>query len=169
MNTAVSSTGLPALYRQHHSWLRGWLRVRLNNRDDAADLAHDAFVRLLQASAAHEVAPLREPRAYLATIAKNLLLNHRRRRALEEAWLNALAAVPEAHAPSPEDQLAIWQTLARVDAVLARLSAPARHAFLLAQVEGLTYAEIAQRLGVTERSVRRYMAQAYEHCILHAD
>jgi len=37
---------------------------------------------------------------------------------------------------------------------------------LLSQLEGLRYGEIAARLDVTERSVKRYMAQAYAHCLL---
>ena len=36
----------------------------------------------------------------------------------------------------------------------------------LAQLEGLTYAEIAERLQVNIRTVKRYMAAAYEECIL---
>ena len=38
---------LHALYRDHHGWLYGWLRRRLGNAADAADLAQDAFLRLL--------------------------------------------------------------------------------------------------------------------------
>src|ERR1700756_5510846 len=35
------------LYEDHHCWLQGWLRRRLGNAADAADLAHDAFLRLI--------------------------------------------------------------------------------------------------------------------------
>ena len=38
---------LHALYSDHHGWLLGWLRRRLGNAADAADLAHDAFLRLI--------------------------------------------------------------------------------------------------------------------------
>ena len=41
-----------------------------------------------------------------------------------------------------------------------------RSAFLLAHVDGLGYADIARRLGVSERSIKRYMVQAFERCIL---
>ena len=41
-----------------------------------------------------------------------------------------------------------------------------REAFLLSQLDGLTYAQVAQRLDVTVRTVKRYMAQAFEQCIL---
>ena len=41
-----------------------------------------------------------------------------------------------------------------------------RRAFLWSQLDGLGYREIAERLQVSERTVKRYMAQAYEHCLL---
>ena len=60
-----------ALYREHHGWLLALLRRRLRCPDGAADLAHDTFVRVLLRP---EVLPgLREPRAYLTTIARGLL------------------------------------------------------------------------------------------------
>jgi RNA polymerase sigma-70 factor (ECF subfamily) len=41
-----------ALYTTHHGWLQGWLRKKVGNAFDAADLAQDTFVRLLTAPAA---------------------------------------------------------------------------------------------------------------------
>lgn len=35
------------LYLDHHDWLAGWLRGRLGCSQDAADLAHDTYLRLL--------------------------------------------------------------------------------------------------------------------------
>lgn len=48
----TSHAQVDALYRQHHGWLRGWLRQRLNNSADAADLAQDTFIRVLLARTA---------------------------------------------------------------------------------------------------------------------
>ena len=67
--------------------------------------------------------------------------------------------------PSPEAQALILETLIELDALLDRLPARVRQAFLLAQLEGLTYAVIAERLGVSERMVKKYMAQAMLHCL----
>jgi RNA polymerase sigma-70 factor (ECF subfamily) len=46
------------------------------------------------------------------------------------------------------------------------LPTPVRRAFLWSQLEGLGYQQIAERLQVSERTIKRYMAQAYEHCLL---
>ena len=158
------------LYREHHGWLQSWLRKKLGNAFDAADLAQDTFVRILGAPAdTLEKAgdwPLQEPRAYLTVVAKRLMANLYRRRSLEQAYLDALAAVPEPVAPSPEQQAIILETLQQIDAMLDGLSQPVRAAFLLSQLEGLGYAEIAVQLAVSERTVKRYMTEAMARCIL---
>lgn len=151
------------LYDAHHGWLATWLRKRLGHAGDAADLAQDTFVRVLRHREA--LTDVREPRAYLVTIARRLLLNHQRRRTLEQAYLAVLASAPEAVAPSPEERLAILQTLEAIDALLDGLPARARQAFLLAQLEHLPHGEIAERLGVSVRTVQRYLTQAYEQCL----
>ncbi|MCF7200723.1 sigma-70 family RNA polymerase sigma factor [Pseudomonas oligotrophica] len=158
---------LHRLYAENSGWLNGWLRRQLGCSQRAADLAQDTFVRVL----AKESDPngIREPRAYLHTIAKGLLLNHWRRRQLEQAYLEALALQPEPLAPSPETQALVVETLLQVEAMLARLPERVRRAFLLSQLQGLTYAAIAAELGVSERMVKKYMAQAMLHCLQLAD
>lgn len=154
------------LYSDHHNWLQGWLRRKLGCAHQAADLAQDTFLRIL---AAREATAIREPRAYLATIAHGLVVNHWRRLEIERAYLDALVVLPESMTSSPEDRSVILETLHEIDAMLARLAPKVRNAFLMAQLEGLTYAEIAARLGVSDRMVKKYMAQAMLHCLTLAD
>ena len=113
-----------------------------------------------------EIEALREPRAYLTAIAKRLMLNHHRRRALDQAYLDALAVMPPALAPSVEQRLLILEALHEIDEMLSGLPGPVREAFLLAQLEGLSHGEIAARLDVSPRTVHRYIARGYEQCIL---
>lgn len=160
---SAPDTTFNSLYCDHHGWLNGWLRRRLDCHEQAADLAQDTFVRALTSDTLSEV---REPRAWLTTIARNLLLMHYRRRSLEQAYLETLAAMPEKLWPSPEQQALILEAVNEIDTMLHGLPAPVRDAFLLAQLDGLTYAQIAQQLGVSERSVKRYVTQAMTQCIL---
>ncbi|NVL44279.1 RNA polymerase subunit sigma, partial [Pseudomonas syringae pv. actinidiae] len=60
----------------------------------------------------------------------------------------------------------LLETLQALDELLDGLSPAVRRAFLWSQLEGLGYRDIAERLEVSERTVKRYMAQAYEHCLL---
>jgi RNA polymerase sigma-70 factor (ECF subfamily) len=152
------------LYRDHRGWLEGWLRRRMGNACDAADLSQDTFLRLLASS--QRIADLQEPRAYLLTVGKRLLSNFYQRRSLEQAYLNALASLPEDCVPSPEQRWILLETLQALDELLDGLPSAVRRAFLWSQLEGLTYQQIAERLKVSDRTIKRYMAQAYEHCLL---
>lgn len=162
----VSDRDVAAIYVDHHSWLVNWLRRKLGGADQAIDLAQDTFVRILAVQETRRELTLQEPRAYLTTIAHRLLINHVKRVSLEQAYLDVLALMPEPETMSPETRMLILETLHEIDAMLDGLGSKVREAFLLSQLEGLTYAEIAERLDVTDRTVKRYMATAFEQCIL---
>lgn len=150
-----------ALYSDHHGWLQGWLRRKLGNAVDAADLAQDTFIRVLSK---HEAPDVLVPRAYLSTIARGLVADFFRRQDLERTYLDTLAALPEQHTPSSETRALILEALSAIDAILDGMKPAMRQAFLLSQLEGLTYPAIAERLGVSLRTVNTYMADAIAHC-----
>lgn len=152
-----------ALYSEHHGWLKGWLNRKLGNSCDAADLAHDTFVRLLARQIARPLGS--EPRALLTHIAKGLMIDRWRRQAIERAYLETIAHLPPAEVPSPEVRWLVLETLWRIEALLRELPEKTRETFILSQIEGLTYAQIADRLGVSLISVKRYMRDAFIACL----
>ena len=90
---------IATLYTDHHGWLQGWLRKKLGDVHQAADLAHDTFMRLL---AREEPVQAREPRAFLTTVAQRVLaaIGHRaahlKRRTQLAANLGALRLAEDA-------------------------------------------------------------------------
>jgi RNA polymerase sigma-19 factor, ECF subfamily len=163
---AARETALPqdlrTLYSDHHGWLQGWLRRRLGSSADAADLAQDTFVNVLVSGQAAQIV---EPRPFLATVARRLVAHRHRRQQLEQAYLDALAAWPEELAPSPEARLMAIELLQQIDRALDGLPIRAKEAFLLAHLEGLTFAEIAERLSVSKSSVTKYLMRANRKCL----
>jgi RNA polymerase sigma-70 factor (ECF subfamily) len=153
---------LTDLYAQHHGWLRGWLQRRLGHAGDAADFAQDTYLRVIESRTA--LAEIREPRAFLTTVAKRVVANHLRHREIERAYLETLAHMPQALVPSPEDRAIVLETLQEIDTLLDGLPPKVRTAFLWAQLDGMPYAEIADRMGVSLSSVKQYMARAIRHC-----
>jgi len=154
---------IQSLYAEHHPWLCAWLRKRLGCFDHAADLAQDTFIRVLLQRKAPE---LREPRAYLSSVARSLMIDSFRRRALEQAYLETLAARPEALDVSPEARFLIIETLLEIDRLLDGLGARTREIFLLAQLDGLSYVEIGRRLNVSVNTVKKHAVRALTHCLL---
>lgn len=160
------SPSLDVLYCDHHRWLQGWLQRRLGNAADAADLAQDTFVRLLNKTVFPRFGSFAEARAYLRTVGGALCVDLWRHREVEQAWLDALAAQPEPFSPSPEQQTIVIETLLEVGRMLGRLSHKAATAFVMAQVDGTPYRDIAAELKVSERMVKKYIAQAMLQCAL---
>ena len=152
-----------ALYRDHHGWLQGWLRHKLGNTFDAADLAQDTFIKVMLAQAGEQI---REPRAYLATVASRLVLDHFRRQRVERSYLEVLASLPVDEVPSLEVQAVMKEALIEIDAMLDGLGSKVKQAFILNQFDALPYADIARRLDISVRSVHSYVARAMAHCCL---
>ncbi len=150
-----------ALYAEHHGWLRGWLRKKLGNAFDAADLAHDTYLRLLNSGHTPQAD---ESRRHLTQIANGLVIDLYRRREIESAYLDALALMPEPQAPSEETRALIIEALVEVDTLLHGLAPKARMALLLCRLDGLSYREIADRLEVSVSSVEKYIASGLLAC-----
>ncbi len=150
------------LYAAHGPWLRDWLRRRTRCPERAADLAQDTFCRVLERDAG--ALPL-DPRPFLATVARRLLVDDIRGREVERAYLEA-CALHQAGTDllTPERVAGAVRLLAAVQRILAGLPAMTREAFLLRRLDGLSHAEVAARLGVSDRTVKRHIAAAYAHC-----
>lgn len=162
MGKPSAFSALASLYVDYRPWLVDRLRFRLRNHADAEDLASETF---LQVASTREPALITEPKAYLSTIARRLLFHFWRRRELEQAYLQWLALQATDNAPSPESQALAVETLVRVDAMLAGLPPTVRAVFLYSQLDGLGYAEIGQRMGLSVRTVQRHFALALERCL----
>ncbi|WP_414866261.1 sigma-70 family RNA polymerase sigma factor [Pseudomonas sp. IT-P12] len=161
MSMPSHTSAVERIYVQHHSWLYGWLKGKLHDACDAADVAHDTFVRIL---GSRDASQIREPKDYLVTVARGLVIDRYRRRAIEVAYLETLAARPEATAISEEDKALIIETLIAVDKALADLGVRARRIFMLSQIEGLTYQQIAEQMQVSLTTVKKHMIRALTEC-----
>lgn len=152
------------LYSEHHGWLFTWLRRKLGCAQNAADLAQDTFARILHAR--ESVAGIREPRAYLSTTARRLVIDQARRRQIENAYLQEQALTAEALEgfQSPEQINTTLEALEQIAFILEGMHDNSRQAFVLYYLEDLTQAQIARQLKLSERTVRKYLIQALLHC-----
>lgn len=155
---------LHSLYSHHHLWLQSWLHRKVGNHCDAADIAHDTFLRLMNRR--RDIRALgKEPRALLTHIARHLLIDHWRRQDVERAYLDTIAHLSAPEVPSPETRWLILETLQNIDAMLSKLPGLTREIFLFAQLDGLKYADIADRLNISQSTVKRHMRRGFLACL----
>lgn len=151
-------------YRDHHGWLHAWLSRRLGCPHQAADVAQNTFMRVLLARDA--LFGVAQPRAWLTTTAKRLIVDDIRHQRIEQAYLAELMA--RGHEvdgyPSPEQVLAAVQALMELGAALEAVSPKARTAFVRHYLDGQTHAATAAELGVSTRMVQKYLTQVLLQC-----
>jgi RNA polymerase sigma-70 factor (ECF subfamily) len=162
-----NTISLDVLYHEHHQWLYLWLSRRLHCINDAADLSHDTYLRIMSSGRSPDTA--KDCRPFLMQVAKGLVVDLHRRRSLERSYLDALTHMQPCYAPSTEDAELILELLIKIDAALDGLPANIRETFLLSRFEGLTYSAIAERIGVSVGSVRKYMFKASAACFFVLD
>lgn len=90
--TTTASLTFESLYGTHHGWLKSWLTRKLQSAFDADDIAQDTFLRVM---VSETLSTIRDPRSFLCTIAKRVMVDLFRRNALEKAYLEMLALMPE--------------------------------------------------------------------------
>ena len=137
--------------------------TRRTGRAAAEDVLQDVWLNLREGS---DPETWREPRAVLFATAANLATDVSRRNAtagkhFSPEPLHESVVCPR---PDPEAQAQATDNLERLHAALMELPQACRDAFLLNRIEALTHVEIATRLGISTKSVQRYIERALRHC-----
>ena len=152
-------------FLDHYQELIGTWTRKLRSRQQAEDLAHDAFVRVLESEQGDVV----QPRAYLHQTARNIAVDgyrrEDRRQSLEQ---HALDLTPQA-GDDPEAFMNALQLADSVERALAELPLNCRKVFVWQKLEGLTQAEIAERMGLSKNMVEKYMIRTLRHLREHLD
>jgi RNA polymerase sigma factor (sigma-70 family) len=144
--------------------LRRFLSVRLRNAADVPDLAQEVFLRLLRVEGYENI---RSPEAYLFTIASHVIQQHAVRRANEPLSLDIAEVFSELRTPSsedPVDQAMQVQRLAALEHVLSSLPTRVATSLILHRVAGYSVQEVADQLGVSRETAKKYLSRAVEHC-----
>ena len=149
---------LEELYRNHGPKLRRFVSRR-SSTVEVDDLVQEAFARYAD-RVARDIEQIDEPEAYLTTVATNLLRN-RAKLAVRRAEIHHQVFDDErTQGDDPTIQLEQRDELRRLDAAVRRLRPRTREVFLLQRVEGMTYIQIAEQVGMSVKGVKKQMAKA---------
>lgn len=154
------------LYRDEAPALVRFFRRRIRSQEEAEDLAQETLARFLRAS---PMTQIQTPQAYLKRIATNLLRDRAERGStrLAEISVPLIEGVDQPAPCDPHRELVGRQELAHFDEVLRLLKPRTLEIFLLSRVDGYTYKEIANRLGMTLFGVKWHMLKAISHIDQH--
>jgi RNA polymerase sigma factor (sigma-70 family) len=121
-------------------------------KDEIHDLRQEIYIRVYES--AQKVRPT-TPRAFIFATARNLMTDHMRRRRVVsiEAVGNPDALNVLVDEVSPERGLNAWQELKRATRALNRLPPRCREVVWLRRIDNLSVKEIADRLGLSTRTV----------------
>jgi RNA polymerase sigma-70 factor (ECF subfamily) len=138
------------------------LTRRLGSADLASDVLQETFLRLEGMS---EIEPVRSPKAYLFRIALNIANDCRRAesRRLTADEVDCLLDIPDDR-PDPAREIEDRSEVNLLKRAIAELPERRRYVLTLSRIEGLPNREIAERLGVTKRTIEIDLKQAIEHC-----
>mgnify|MGYP006091806917 CR=1 FL=1 len=148
------------LYKEASPELLRLLHRRLGNRQDAEEVAQDAFEKLCSMEQREEIRDLRN---YFFTMANRMALNVLRRRNTEKDYLikQRPLILNESDASFDPAEIARREEKLRlVKQAIQALPQKTAHIFLLHRFEGYTYCEIAQQLGLSKKSVEYHMCRA---------
>jgi RNA polymerase sigma-70 factor (ECF subfamily) len=146
------------LFREHNRTLVGFVFARLKNEQEAKEIAQEAYVKVLQLEQKAGAASFM--RSYLFRVAENLAVDRVRQRhnRLRLDQLNPIGDLFEADLT--ERAAIAGQELALLKTAVAELPDKCGEAFRLHKLEELPFPEVAARMGLTERMVRKYVARA---------
>jgi len=162
-STEERALAVARLFEDHNRALISFLTLRLHSRQDAKEVAQEAYVRLLELDRTGAVSFMR---AYLFRIAANLAVDRVRRQIVRRK-----AAEEEQHfldeadeAAAPERQCIAREELEEIGRRLEGLPAKCQQAFVMHAMLERPVKEIAEEMKLTERMVRYYLVRGFAVC-----
>jgi RNA polymerase sigma factor (sigma-70 family) len=152
------------IVQRHHNALMSFLRQRLRVAENAADVAQETYIRMLQYEGSREI---QSPSSLLFKIAINVANDLGRseqvRRVNYQCRIDEMEL--ESDRPTPERELAAEQELNNLRSVIERLPTKCRRVFLLSRVQCMTYPQIAQHCGISVKMVEKHISRALAICV----
>jgi RNA polymerase sigma-70 factor (ECF subfamily) len=160
---AGDSAAFEHLFRTYYAPLASFAHAHSDSRDAAEEIVQDLFLSIWTRRAEWHVTTHLRSYLYVATL--NRVRSFRRNQRVHRTARDALARdglVRDAHeAPErSDDAVAHHEALAAIRAAVAELPERTREVFLLNRDGGLSYREVAIRLGVTVKTVEFHMGRA---------
>ena len=157
----LSHEQITGLFQDHREALTLFLINRIRCPETAQDLCQETYLRLLRNNAVKHDENLS---GFLFRVADRLSINYlkwQRQAKNNCAPLNDDLVCPQY---LPDEITSLRQQCEMLLDAINSLPAKYRHVFLLRKIDELSYNEIALKLGISEKTVQRYLVNAMLHC-----
>ncbi|NGM48812.1 RNA polymerase sigma factor [Caulobacter sp. 602-2] len=163
-----TASDLTGLLEAHYEDLRRFAARKARSASLADDVMQDAWLKLsdLTRAPGFDGSAVRNPLSYLRRIIANLVVDRQRQAAVQARRIapGELPLEAGSDAPSAFQVLAGRQEIAVVQAAIAELPDKCRQVILLYRGHDLTMQQVADRLGISPRTVENHLAKAMGHC-----
>ena len=149
------------IYNRYAESLAGFAASKLYNLDDARDILHDMFVKLWEGREQLNITSTLQ--SYLFAIIRHRIIDKIRKNITREeyaAMAQSLTAVYDAGIDKQVEAKELKQT---IDKSLDQLSPRVKEIYKLSREEGLSNHEIAERLNLSEQTVKNQLSAALKH------
>jgi RNA polymerase sigma-70 factor (ECF subfamily) len=150
--------------RRYHDSLIRFLRQRLRVKEDAADVAQEAYIRMMQYEGSRQI---QSPSSMLFRIAINVAndlgRSEQTRRASDQTSIEGMELASDQ--PAVEREIAAEQDLQLLYQVIENLPPKCRHVFLLSRAQRMTYPQIAAHCRISVKMVEKHISHALAICM----
>jgi RNA polymerase sigma factor (sigma-70 family) len=160
------SAVIERLFQEHNESLLRFLAARLGSRQEAHEIAQEAYVRLLKLDTPGAVSYFR---AFLFKTAANLAVDRVRSRSYRERTAPLEFFERLSANVSPERELSGIQEVQLMHRLVAELPPKCQYAFIMNRLQGVEVNALAKDMGITATMVRRYISRALIHVRLGLD
>ena len=157
---------LAQLYGQYAEPLTAFAAARLSSLEEARDIIQDIFVHLWQERATITIK--QSMRAFLYAAVRYRIIDHIRKNSTRRKYQQQIAHLPTITL-STEELLYARQLESELHQAIEELSPRIREIFKLSRFEHLNFAQIAQKLGLSEQTVRNQLTTALSQLRIKLD
>ncbi len=150
-----------SLFRAEFPGLVRFAITYVKDYEAAREVVQEAFLSLWEKRA--EIDMEKSVKTYLSTSVRNRSLNYLRDNKKFDSGLLGVEGVYPERADEQSDMLEASELKEKIDAAINELPEKCREVFLLNRHEHLKYQEIADRLGISVKTVETQMSKALKH------
>ena len=155
-----------ACYIHYRRRVRGYILSRVSDREEAEDLTQDVFENIWRCREGVRKETLHN---LVYTVMRNTVIDYLRRRYMKKDKMDIYTCCEEEGRSTGEEDYYYKELRVAHRKMVKQLSEKRRQAYILYFYRGMSYASIADRLSVSERSVGSHLQRAFRAVRLGVD